>query len=91
MAKAEYQELFLFAAKAGSLEGYLFNRSEVEPLTNWIDNMVKMYHGLSPAVKKEVGPVFAPVLKRILEYGEKVLESGLREKVEQMLGEASAD
>ncbi|MFC1870419.1 hypothetical protein ACFLYE_04040 [Chloroflexota bacterium] len=91
MAKAEYQELFLFAAKAGSLEGYLFQRGEVEPLTGWIDNMVEMYRGLSPAVKREANPACAPVLRRILEYGEKTLEPGLRKKVEQILQEATTD
>ena len=90
MDKAEYRELFLFAAKAGALEGYLFKRRKVEPLTNWIDNTVKMYQDLPSAVKKEVDPVFAPVLTRILQYGGRVLEPGLREKVKQMLLEASA-
>jgi len=90
MSKEENHELFLFAAKVGSLEGYLFERSEVEPLSNWIDNIDKMYHGLSSAVKAEVVPVLTPVLKRILEYGEKTLEPGLREKVEYLLREASS-
>jgi len=89
MTKEENRELFLFAAKAGALEGYLFERSKVEPLSNWIDNMDKMYHGLSSAVKAEIVPVLTPVLERILEYGEKTLEPGLREKLEQLLGEAS--
>ncbi len=90
MGKLEYQEFFLFAAKAGALEGYLFERRKVEPLTNWIDNISKMYQDLSPAVKREVDPVFAPVLERILEYGAKVLEPSLREKVERMLLACSA-
>jgi len=89
MNKAEYRELFLFAAKAGGLEGYLFERKEVEPLSNWIDNIGKVYRDLSPAVKKEVDPVLTPVLERILEYGARTLEPGLREKVEQILQEAS--
>lgn len=90
MGKVEYQELFLFAAKAGALEGYLFHRRKVEPLINWVDNISQMYQGLSPAMKKEVDPVFNPVLDRILSYGAKVLEPGLREKVEQMLLASSA-
>ena len=89
MSKEERQELFLFAAKAGSLEGYLFERSEVEPLSNWVDNIDKMYGGLSSAVKAEVAPVLVPVLKRILEYGVKTLEPEMREKVENILKEAS--
>jgi len=90
MNKARYQELFLFAAKAGALEGYLFKRGEVEPLDNWVDNISKMYYALSPAVKREVDPALTTVLKRILEYGERVLASGLRGKLEQMLVVSSA-
>ncbi len=90
MKKAQYQELFLFAAKAGALEGYLFRRRKVEPLVIWIDNIGRMYHDLSPAVKREVDPVFIPILEKILEYGKRVLEPGLRGKLEQMLQVSSA-
>lgn len=86
----EQQEAFLFAAKAGALEGYLFRRREVEPLTSWIDNVTRMYHELSPEVKKELDPVLVPVLQRTLEYGEKVLEPELKGKLEQLLLESSA-
>jgi len=89
MSEEEYRELFLFAAKAGALEGYLFQRREVEPLASWIDNVGKMHRDLPPAVKKEVAPVLTPVLERILKYGAGVLEPGLKEKVEQILREAS--
>ena len=90
MKKTQYQELFLFAAKAGSLEGYLFERGEVEPLDEWIDNINRMYHELSATVRREVDPVLTPVLKRILEYGGSTLKAGLREKLEQMLLASSA-
>ncbi len=86
----EHQEVFLFVAKAGALEGYLFKRRKVEPLNNWIDNISRMYHDLSPEVKKELDPVLVPVLKRILEYGKRVLEPELKGKLEQMLLESSA-
>lgn len=88
--KLQHQEVFLFAAKAGALEGYLFGRRKVEPLTSWIDNISRMYHDLSPAVKKELEPVLVPVLQRTLEYGKRVLEPELRGKLEQMLLESSA-
>jgi len=88
--KLEYQDVFLFAAKAGALEGYLFRRRKVEPLNNWIDNISRMYHDLSPEVKKELNPVFVPVLKRILEYGKRVLETELKRKLERLLLESSA-
>ena len=90
MKNLEYQELFLLAAKAGALEGYLFERRKVEPLGNWVENIVRMYHKLSPALKREVDPVFVPILKRILKYGEGVVESELKKKLEQILLEASA-
>jgi len=86
----EQQEVFLFAAKAGALEGYLFRRRKVEPLTNWIDNVTRMYHELSPEVKKELDPVLVPVLQRTLEYSKRVLEPELKGKLEQMLLESSA-
>ena len=85
-----HQEVFLFAAKAGALEGYLFRRRKVEPLDNWIGNISRMYHELSPEVKKEVAPVFVPVLERILKYGKRVLEPQLKGKLELLLQEASA-
>ena len=91
MDKTQGEKLFLFAAKIGSLEGYLYERHEVEPLANWIDNISRMYHELPPAVKREVNPAVTSVLERTLKYGDKVLESGLKEKLQQLLVAASAD
>ena len=88
--KLQHQDVFLFAAKAGALEGYLFRRRKVEPLTNWIDNISRMYHDLSPEVKKELDPALVPVLQRTLEYGKRVLEPELKGKLEQMLLESAA-
>jgi hypothetical protein len=88
MTKLEYQELFLFAAKVGALEGYLFNRRKVEPLTNWITHISEMYQDLSPAVKREINPELVTVLQRVLEYGGKLLEPALKEKIEQIPGAA---
>ncbi|MFH1775049.1 MAG: hypothetical protein ABH839_00105 [Chloroflexota bacterium] len=85
MDRKEYRELFLFAAKSGSLEGYLFERSEVEPLVGWVDNIDRMYRDLSPAARQEIAPVLAPVLEKILEYGERSLEPGLKGKVKGIL------
>jgi len=90
MERAQYRELFLFAAKAGALEGYLFKRRKVEPLGNWVDNISRMYHELPSVVRQEVDPVLAPVLERILEYGGRVLEPGLRAKLEHLLRVSSA-
>jgi len=87
----ERQPVFLFAAKAGALEGYLFERKEVEPLTNWIDNIVHMFHDLSPEARKELAPVLVPILERTLKYGKDVLEPVLKEKLEQILQESLAN
>ncbi len=90
MDKQDYLQFFLFAAKAGALEGYLYERRKVEPLTAWIDNIDQMYHDLAPEVKKEIDPAFTPVLKRILSYGEKTLELAQKEKLERLMPPALA-
>ena len=88
MNKASYEQLFLFAAKAGSLEGYLFRRRKVEPLANWVGNIDRMYHELPPDVRREVAPVLAPVLERALRYGDKLLEPEFKEKLQKLLAAA---
>ncbi len=85
MDKEQHQVLFLFAAKLGALEGYLFHRRKVEPLANWVDNISQMYHDLSPELKGEIAPAAAQVLERTLKYGDRVLESGLKAKLQQLL------
>lgn len=87
----ELQSVFLLAAKAGALEGYLFERKEVEPLTNWIDNICQRHHDLAPEVRRELAPVLAPVLERALEHGKEALAPALKEKLEQILQESSTD
>lgn len=81
----KYKELFAFAAKAGSLEGYLYERQQVEPLQNWISNIEKMYTALPDNVKKEIKDEFSTVLKRILDYGGKALDRELKAKLNGLL------
>jgi hypothetical protein len=76
-----YEELFKFAAKAGSLEGYLYERGEVKPLSNWVENIDKMYHSLPDDVKKDIEREFGIVLTRILGHGDTVLAPGLKSKL----------
>ncbi len=90
MEKEQYRELFFFAAKAGSLEGYLFHREELEPLEDWVGNIAQMYQELPDAIKKEINPSLTTVLKRALEYGDGVLKAELKQKLEQLLATASA-
>ena len=85
----KYEESFKFAAKAGSLEGYLFHREkgEIEPLSNWVGNIENIYRNLPDEVKEDIREEFGLVLNRILTYGENVLEDEIRSKLSQLLSE----
>lgn len=85
-----YSELFKFAAKTGSLEGYLFKRKEVDSLANWIGNILSMYENLQINVKKEIKPDLLIVLNRIIEYGPKTIPSDLKEKIEKMIAQINS-
>ncbi len=43
-----YLEIYEFAASAGALEGYVFQRADLNPdaLNNWVQNLVKQYYAL---------------------------------------------
>lgn len=81
----DYEVLFKFAAKAGSLEGYLYEREKVESLHDWVSNIEKMYAGLPDNVKEDIRDEFRSVLKRTLDYGGKVLEEEIRTKLNNLL------
>lgn len=81
----QFAEFFKFAAKAGALEGYLYEREKVEPLRNWIENIEKMYRGLPDDVREGIKGEFGEVLRKIITYGDKVLEEDLRKKLEGLL------
>jgi hypothetical protein len=81
----EYEELFKFAAKAGSLEGYLYERESVEPLHDWVSNIEKMYAGLPDNIKGEIRGEFGSVPAKISTYGEKVLGDGNKKKLNNLL------
>jgi hypothetical protein len=82
-----YEELFKFAAKAGSLEGYLYEREKVEPLDDWVNNIEKMYTSLPDPVQEDVRDEFRNVLNRNLTYGEDVLEDDIRTRLSNLLSE----
>jgi hypothetical protein len=86
----EYAEFFKFAAKAGALEGYLYEREKIEPLSNWVSNMQVMYDKLPADVKKEIKEEYSTVLTRILHNGEKVLNDEIKSKLTSMLSELGA-
>jgi hypothetical protein len=81
----EYEELFKFAAKAGALEGYLYEREKVESLDNWVINIERMYTSLPNKVKKDIGNELSSVLTRTLSYGEKVLKEEIKSKLNSLL------
>ena len=81
----EYEELFKFAAKAGALEGYLYEREKVEPLYNWVSNIEKMYASLPDNVKNDIRSELTSVLTRTLTYGGKVLEKEIRIRLNNLL------
>lgn len=81
----EYEELFRFAAKAGALEGYLYEREKVEPLYNWVGNIEKMYTSLPDDIKRDIRNEFSGVLTRTLTHGGKVLEEEIRTKLNNLL------
>jgi hypothetical protein len=86
----EYAEFFKFAAKAGALEGYLYEREKIEPLSNWVNNMQVMYDKLPADVKKDIKEAYSIVLTRTLENGEKVLPDEIKAKLNGMLSGLSA-
>jgi hypothetical protein len=84
----KYEEFFKFASKAGSLEGYLFQREKIEPLSNWVGNIENMYRALPDEVKGDIGEEFGLVLTKILTYGEKVLQEEIRSRLNRLLSES---
>jgi hypothetical protein len=83
----EYEEFFKFAAKAGSLEGYLYQRNEIETLSNWVNNIESMYQNLSDNIKQGIKKEYNIVLRRTLANGEKVLPHEIKVKLNNMLAE----
>lgn len=82
---SEYGSVFKFAAKAGALEGYLYEREKLEPLDNWVANMEEMYRGLPDSVKNDIREELDVVLKRTLAYGAEVLDEEIKTKLNNLL------
>lgn len=83
----QFAEFFKFAAKAGALEGYLYERERVEPLANWIENIEKMYRSLPDDVREDVKKEFAEVLRKVIKYADKTLDPDLQTKLRNLLSE----
>ena len=80
----KYEALFKFAAKAGSLEGYLYEREKIEPLSNWVSNLETMYASLPEEVKDQIRNEFSTVLERTLNYGGTRLEEEIRTRLNNL-------
>ena len=50
-----YAQIYEFAASAGALEGYVYQKKEVdmEALPNWADNLVAAYHRIPTEILDE--------------------------------------
>ena len=80
----DYEALFKFAAKAGSLEGYLYERETIEPLSNWVSNLETMYANLPGEVKAQIRNELSAVLERTLDYGGTRLEEEIRRRLNNL-------
>jgi hypothetical protein len=80
----EYEALFKFAAKAGSLEGYLYERKTIEPLSNWVGNLETMYANLPEGVKAQIRDELSAILERTLNYGGTRLEEEIRKRLNNL-------
>jgi hypothetical protein len=80
----EYEALFKFAAKAGSLEGYLYERETIDPLSNWVGKLETMYANLPEEVKAQIKNELSTVLERTLNYGGTRLEEEIRTRLNDL-------
>jgi hypothetical protein len=50
-----YKEIYDFAAKAGALEGYVYQKEKLDLnyLPGWVDNLIHNYHHLPNEVKED--------------------------------------
>jgi hypothetical protein len=64
-----YRKVYDFAAKAGSLEGYVYPREKVDIsyLPRWSDNLVEQYWGLPPEVREEFQSLCDQTLGRTIQ------------------------
>ena len=81
----KYEALFNFAAKAGALEGYVYEREKLEPLDNWVANIEKMHASLADDIKRDIRNEFRSVLTRTISYGEKFLNDEIKAKLNNLL------
>ncbi|HBE44689.1 MAG TPA: hypothetical protein DDW17_04345 [Deltaproteobacteria bacterium] len=71
-----YKDLFNFSAKVGCLEGYLYERKDVDlsSLPNWIGNIEKMFKKFPREIKADIYEEYVAILKKILLSAKKILD-----------------
>ncbi|OPY79361.1 MAG: hypothetical protein A4E65_01892 [Syntrophorhabdus sp. PtaU1.Bin153] len=50
-----YSDVYEFAARAGALEGFVYQKEKLEPgsLNPWVEHLIGQYKALSPEVRQE--------------------------------------
>ncbi|MBW2018240.1 MAG: hypothetical protein JRJ01_15615 [Deltaproteobacteria bacterium] len=94
----DYTNIYEFAASAGSLEGFVYRRENLDAtaLSNWVDNLVTAYGLLPPEALEQIQPSIDQTVGRAVRSLVAHLEEdhGLVRKLKSMIkGEmpASAD
>ncbi len=64
-----YKEVYDFAAKAGSLEGYVYPKERVDLsyLPRWVDNLMNQYRSLPSEVKEEFQGLCQGTIGRVIQ------------------------
>ena len=64
-----YSRIYDFAAKAGSLEGYVYpkERVDISYLPLWSEHLVEQYRALPPEVREEIQSVCDETLGRTIQ------------------------
>ncbi|HEY3278574.1 MAG TPA: hypothetical protein VGJ94_18295 [Syntrophorhabdaceae bacterium] len=64
-----YNEVYEFAARAGAFEGYVYQRSGLDPalLTPWVDHLVRGYDSLPPEVRADFQPLCDGTIGRAIQ------------------------
>ena len=63
-----HKKVYDFAAKAGSLEGYVYPKElDISYLPLWTDHLVEAYQDLPPEVRKEIQSVCDETLGRTIQ------------------------
>lgn len=73
-----HSDVYDFAARAGALEGYVYQRDKLDPgsLLRWVDHLVKGYQSLPPEVRKEFQDLCDGTIGRAIQSLLTVIDEG---------------